>query len=179
MDAFCKRGSFDEVWKGDRNSYLLVNRSDGQNSPMMFVEIKRPADGAFWKVTSGGIYRSDYPETGDFGKEPLWRRSRDATPLGGAEPHHEPSLGQPPTANAGTAGTGSTDRNTSGQSGTRPLAEPRFEIYFARISAPDGIKRVIDGMAQAFKPKIAEAKRGVQSNETTQAFAGLANASGV
>ena len=68
------------------------------------------------------------------GKVPLWRRSRDATPPGGAEPHNTTSLGQPPSAKDGTAETGSTDSNASGQSGGIKVAEPRIEIDFIRYA---------------------------------------------
>lgn len=51
------------------------------------------------------------------------------------------------------------------------IAEPRIEINFARINAPEDVRQVIDDMAQAFAPDIDQARRGVQSNETTKALA--------
>ena len=55
--------------------------------------------------------------------------------------------------------------------GAEGVAEPRVEINFARINAPEDVRQVIDDMAHAFAPDIDAARRGVQSNETTKALA--------
>jgi len=55
--------------------------------------------------------------------------------------------------------------------GGSTIAEPRIDINFARINAPEDVRQVIDDMAQAFAPDIDTARRGVQSNETTKALA--------
>jgi hypothetical protein len=53
---------------------------------------------------------------------------------------------------------------------------PKVYINFARIDAPEDIKRVIDEMATAFKGHIDEARRGVRTNAATVEAAGAEDA---
>lgn len=76
----------------------------------------------------------------------------------GPKPGVEPGPGAPGTTGAGIAG------------------EPEVYINFARIDAPDDVKRVMSELAEAQKDNIAVAKRGIRSFEETKLGANFEDA---
>ena len=64
--------NYDEVWRGKGSTLLLVKRLTGPRSPMMYVEVTKSPEGAFWDVNSGGSWDNRYT----IDKSMLWRRER-------------------------------------------------------------------------------------------------------
>ena len=79
--------NFNEVFRGDGDSLILVKRMPDPSSPMMFVEISHSSGGPAWEVKSGGIYRDAYTD----GKELLWRGERTPTTATGETVPHDAS----------------------------------------------------------------------------------------
>ena len=75
--------NFSEIWLGKGDTLLLVKRGTDPLSPMIYVELRKPATGAFYEVNSGGIWRDEYPSEG--GRVLLWRGERTSTTATGKQ----------------------------------------------------------------------------------------------